>query len=148
MNGPPSAERLSELSFIRPIPKAVRDYGVALDPKILEPGDLLLISNKKSSWPASRIVEEQSKQFAPLHACWHHVAGSGGKFEICEATFSGVKSRVILGLHDRSLSSQTETIEKCNKRRTKPRGLLRSHACRKRVRFWKLMGIVALAVEW
>jgi len=86
----PSA-RLSDLSFSRPIPRAVRKFGYALDPKILEPGDLLLVGDRTNSWTARRIVSAQSHQFSEEHACWYHAAVSGGGFEICEATFSGVK---------------------------------------------------------
>jgi len=86
--------RLSELSlsFTRPIPRAVRDYGRAVDPKILEPGDLLLFSHKSGCWTSRRIVKQQSHLFPPEHACWYHAAVSGGGYEICEATFSGVKA--------------------------------------------------------
>lgn len=86
--------RLSELklSFSRPIPRAVREYGRALNPDILEPGDLLLFSDKQNGWTAKQIVEQQSHLFPPEHACWHHAAVSGGGFEICEATRTGVKA--------------------------------------------------------
>lgn len=90
---PPILEPLSALSFNYPIPKSVRDYGRALDPRILEPGDLLLIAQKTQRWPASRIVAEQERLFAAHHSRWHHAAVSGGKFEICEATRAGVKAR-------------------------------------------------------
>jgi hypothetical protein len=86
------SERLSNFSFERPIPKAVRDFGKAIDPKILEPGDLLLVANKTPSWHSSIIVQQQNKQFPPEHACWHHAAVCGGGFEICEATVFGVKA--------------------------------------------------------
>jgi len=86
---PPKTERLSNLSFDRPIPKAVRTFGKALDPKILLPGDLLLVAHKKPSWRSSSIVTQQSHQFADEHAKWHHAVVCGGGFEICEATTSG-----------------------------------------------------------
>jgi uncharacterized protein YycO len=85
-------ERLSDFSFERPIPKAVREFGRAIDPKILEPGDLFLVAHKKPRWHSGVIVSQQSKQFAQEHACWHHAAVCGGGFEICEATVSGVKA--------------------------------------------------------
>lgn len=85
-------ERLSDFSFERPIPKSVRDFGKAIDPKILEPGDLLLVAHKRPQWHSGFIVNQQSKQFAPEHACWHHAAVCGGGFEICEATVFGVKA--------------------------------------------------------
>jgi hypothetical protein len=93
----PQDQRLSDQTFSRPIPRAVRDHGFALDPKILEPGDLLLFSKKKSTWAGRRIIDAQALQFGPLHACWHHAAVSGGKFEICEATLTGVKAREYWG---------------------------------------------------
>ena len=84
---------LSEFSFNRPIPKAVRDFGSALDPNILEAGDLLLFARKVPNWSSARIVDAQSNQFSASHACWYHAAVSAGKFEICEATRSGVEAR-------------------------------------------------------
>ena len=85
-------ERLSNLSFDRPIPKAVRAFGKALDPKILLPGDLLLVAHSKPSWRSRSIVSQQSQQFADEHARWHHAVVCGGGFEICEATMEGVKA--------------------------------------------------------
>jgi uncharacterized protein YycO len=87
-----NSNRLSNFSFDRPIPKSVREFGKAIDPKILEPGDLLLVAHKNPSWHSSIIVQQQSRQFAPEHACWHHAAVCGGGFEICEATVFGVKA--------------------------------------------------------
>src|SRR6266567_927727 len=86
--------RLSELalSFSRPIPRKVREFGRAIDPKILEPGDLLLFHDKENSWTSRKIVEQQSHLFPPEHACWSHAAVSGGGYEICEATLSGVRA--------------------------------------------------------
>jgi len=84
--------KLSDLSFPRPIPRAVRKFSYALDPDILQPGDLLLVADRTSSWTSRRIVNAQSHQFADEHACWYHAAVCGGGFEICEATFAGVKS--------------------------------------------------------
>lgn len=89
---PESAQRLSAFSFDRPIPKAVREFGKAIDPKILEPGDLLLVAHKRQSWRSSIIVQKQSNQFSSEHARWHHAAVCAGGFEICEATFGGVKA--------------------------------------------------------
>jgi hypothetical protein len=86
----PRTGRLSSLSFDRPIPKAVRTFGKALDPKILLAGDLLLVAHKKPSWRSSSIVKQQSQQFADDHARWHHAVVCGGGFEICEATMRGV----------------------------------------------------------
>lgn len=83
--------KLSELSFSRPIPRAVREFGRALDPDILQPGDLLLVKDKTNSWTSRRIVRAQSHQFPDEHACWYHAAVCGGAFEICEATFRGVQ---------------------------------------------------------
>ena len=82
--------RLSNLTFDRPIPKAVRAYGKALDLKILKPGDLLLFSKVSPSLIDRSIVKAQSQSFAPQHAKWHPVAVSGGGVEICEATRAGV----------------------------------------------------------
>src|SRR6266496_1607374 len=89
-----TSPRLSELklSFSRPIPRAVREYGRAIDPKILEPGDLLLFCDKSNNWTSRKIVEQQSHLFPQEHACWSHVAVSGGGYEICEATLNGVKA--------------------------------------------------------
>jgi len=39
-------ESLSGLSFERPIPSAVRDYGKAINPDTLEAGDLILVCRK------------------------------------------------------------------------------------------------------
>jgi hypothetical protein len=86
---PPKIERLSSLSFDRPIPKAVRAFGKALDPKILLPGDLLLVANRRPSLRSSGIIRQQSHQFADSHAKWHHAVVCGGGFEICEATTRG-----------------------------------------------------------
>ncbi len=83
------AGRLSSLSFERPIPKAVRQFGKALDPKILLPGDLLLVAHKKPTWRSSLIIKQQSQQFADEHAKWYHAVVCGGGFEICEATMRG-----------------------------------------------------------
>ncbi len=94
---PKDSDRLSNLSFDWPIPRAVREFGKALDPRILEPGDLLLFANKRPSWTSARIVNQQGKQFASDHACWHHAAVSGGGFEICEATALGVKAHEYWG---------------------------------------------------
>lgn len=89
---PERSERLSNFSFERPIPKAVREFGKAIDPMILEPGDLLLVAHKSPSWRSSKIVQKQSSQFSSEHARWHHAAVCGGGFEICEATIFGVKA--------------------------------------------------------
>jgi hypothetical protein len=89
----PKTERLSSLSFDRPIPKAVRIFGKALDPKILLPGDLLLVAHQKPTWRSSSIVSQQSQQFADDHARWYHAVVCGGGFEICEATMHGVRAR-------------------------------------------------------
>lgn len=86
-------EVLSTLSFTHPIPKAVRENGRALDPRILEPGDLILVALKVPTWGSSRITKHQGKLFPEEHARWHHAAVSGGRFEICEATIGGVKCR-------------------------------------------------------
>jgi hypothetical protein len=87
------APKLPEhLSFSRPIPRKVRDFGRAIDPKILEAGDLLLFHDKQNSWTSRKIVQQQSNLFPQEHACWSHVAVSGGGYEICEATLSGVKA--------------------------------------------------------
>ncbi len=83
---------LSGLSFERPIPQAVRNYGRALDPQILEPGDLILVSRKTPNWTSTRITNFQAKMFPPEHARWYHAAVSGGRYEICEATLGGVKA--------------------------------------------------------
>ena len=85
-------EKLSDYSFERPIPRAVREFGKAIDPKILEPGDLLLVAHKNPKWHSKLIVQQQQKQFPDEHACWHHAAVCGGGFEICEATVGGVKA--------------------------------------------------------
>ncbi|MCH8196553.1 MAG: hypothetical protein IH904_00585 [Proteobacteria bacterium] len=87
-----SEDALSRLSFEHPIPKAVREHGKALDPKVLESGDLILVSKKKKSWLSRQIQTYQSEMFAPEHACWHHAVVSGGRFEICEATLQGVRA--------------------------------------------------------
>jgi hypothetical protein len=84
--------KLTGLSFIRPIPKAVRTFGRALNPDILEPGDLILVSRKTPNWTSRRITTYQSRMFAEEHARWYHAAVSGGRFEICEATTGGVKT--------------------------------------------------------
>lgn len=89
---PDRSDRLSNFSFERAIPKAVRQFGKAIDPKILEPGDLLLVAHKSPSWRSSIIVQQQSNQFPSEHARWHHAAVCGGGFEICEASFFGVKA--------------------------------------------------------
>ena len=88
----PKPERLSNLSFDRPIPQAVRRFGRALDPRILKPGDLLLVAHRKPSWRSSSIVSRQSQQFSDEHAKWHHAVVCGGGFEICEATARGVRA--------------------------------------------------------
>ena len=85
-------DALSRLDFAHPIPQAVRDHGRAIDPKVLEPGDLILVSKKNKHWISRKIEDYQSKMFDPEHACWHHVAVSGGRFEICEATIRGVRA--------------------------------------------------------
>jgi hypothetical protein len=87
-----SLVKLTGLSFTRPIPKAVRLYGQALNPDILEPGDLILVCRKVPNWTSRRITAHQSKMFADEHARWYHAAVSGGRFEICEATTGGVKT--------------------------------------------------------
>ncbi|MFM9972656.1 MAG: hypothetical protein ACKVQK_30120 [Burkholderiales bacterium] len=87
-----AAIRLSDLTFERPIPKAVRDYGSALDLKLLEPGDLLLFSKKEPSWIDRGIIKIQGRAFASEHSRWHHAAVSGGGVEICEATRAGVNA--------------------------------------------------------
>ena len=87
-----SGSGLSNLSFATAIPEAVRKYGQVIDPEILEPGDLLLVARKVHNWTSRRITESQAKMFTQSHACWYHAAVSGGRFEICEATTSGVKS--------------------------------------------------------
>ena len=85
----PKTERLSNLAFERPIPKAVRAFGKALDPKILLPGDLLLVAHKVPSYRSSTIVTQQARQFPDDHAKWYHAVVCGGGFEICEATLKG-----------------------------------------------------------
>lgn len=85
--------RLSDLTFEEGIPKAVRDHGRALDLKLLKAGDLILFSKKKPSWINRSIINVQHQMFAPEHACWHHVAVSGGGVQITEATIWGVKAR-------------------------------------------------------
>lgn len=84
---------LSGLSFDHAIPRDVRNYGRAIDPRILEPGDLILVSKAKKSWVSRTIHNNQLKMFPEEHARWHHAAVSGGRFEICEATVSGVKAQ-------------------------------------------------------
>ena len=88
----PDTPGLLGLSFQRPIPKAVRDYGLAIDPDILEPGDLILVSRKVHNWTSKRITKYQTKMFPYEHARWYHAAVSGGRYEICEATIWGVKA--------------------------------------------------------
>jgi uncharacterized protein YycO len=88
----PDNGSLSGLSFSKPIPQAVRAYGQALDPQILEPGDLILVSRKTHTWTSKRITKYQAKMFPDEHARWYHAAVSGGRFEICEATTDGVKA--------------------------------------------------------
>jgi hypothetical protein len=88
----PDNGRLSGLSFERPIPQAVRDYGRALDPAMLDPGDLILVSRKIPNWTSKRITDYQAKMFSMEHARWYHAAVSGGRYEICEATLTGVKA--------------------------------------------------------
>jgi len=88
----PDAGGLSGLSFERPIPLEVRKFGQALDPNILEPGDLILVCRKTHNWTSQRITHYQSKMFPTEHARWYHAAVSGGRFEICEATVRGVKA--------------------------------------------------------
>jgi hypothetical protein len=88
---PQPPPRLSDFSFNRPIPRAVRRFGYALDPNILQAGDLLLVGDRTNSWTSRRIVSAQSNQFPDEHAYWHHAAVCGGGFEIVEATFGGVK---------------------------------------------------------
>ena len=83
---------LSSLSFQRPIPKAVREFGRAIDPDILMPGDLMLFARKMPNWTSRRITKYQEKMFSREHACWYHAAVSGGRYEICEATTWGVKA--------------------------------------------------------
>ena len=83
---------LAGLSFERPIPQSVRKYGKAIDPNILEPGDLILVSRIKPNWTSARITKFQTKMFPEEHARWYHAAVSGGRYEICEATIGGVKS--------------------------------------------------------
>lgn len=87
----PPAE-LAKLSFEHPIPRKVRDHGRALDPAMLEPGDLVLVSAKHPDFFGRLIRYHQSKLFNPEHSKWQHAAVSGGRFEICEATRSGVKA--------------------------------------------------------
>ena len=87
-----SLVELTKLSFNRPIPAAVRKFGQAIDPDILEPGDLVLVCRKNPNWTSRRITAHQSQMFADEHARWYHAAVSGGRFEICEATRSGVKT--------------------------------------------------------
>ncbi|MEM7043057.1 MAG: hypothetical protein AAF543_09630 [Pseudomonadota bacterium] len=83
---------LSRLSFERPIPQAVRDNGWAIDPKILEPGDLILVSLDKPTWASRNIIKYQSMMFPEEHSKWHHAAVSGGRYEICEAGITGVRA--------------------------------------------------------
>jgi len=84
--------RISKLSFDRGIPKAVRAHGQVIDPSLLEPGDLILVCKKKSSWISSKIQQYQAEMFATEDSRWHHAIVSGGNFEICEATTTGVKA--------------------------------------------------------
>lgn len=83
---------LAKLSFEHPIPQAVRTHGKALDPGMLQPGDLILVSSNKPNVVGRLIRHHQSKLFPPEHAKWQHAAVSGGRFELCEATISGVRS--------------------------------------------------------
>lgn len=83
---------LAQLSFDHPIPALVRKYGFALDPSMLEPGDLILVSSKKPNVVGKIIRYHQGKLFDEEHAKWQHAAVSGGRFEICEATATGVKA--------------------------------------------------------
>lgn len=87
-----AAESLSRLPFEHPIPKSVRDHGMVVDPRVFQPGDLLLVSKRNKPWISAKIEAYQGKFFSPEHACWHHAAVSGGRFEICEATVRGVRS--------------------------------------------------------
>jgi len=83
---------LARLSFEHPIPKKVREHGKALDPAMLEPGDLILVSAKKPNLVGKVIRHHQGKLFNLEHSKWQHAAVSGGRFEICEATMLGVKA--------------------------------------------------------
>lgn len=84
--------QLAKLAFEHPIPREVRKHGQALDPAMLEPGDLILVSAKKPNVVGRLIRHHQSKLFNPEHSKWQHAAVSGGRFEICEATASGVRA--------------------------------------------------------
>lgn len=79
------------LSQFTGVPSAVRAAGQALDPRWLEPGDLILVSSKKPRFPATSIRSYQSNLYTEDHACWQHVAISAGRFDIIEATAFGVK---------------------------------------------------------
>ncbi|MEO0498544.1 MAG: hypothetical protein AAF141_14455 [Pseudomonadota bacterium] len=83
---------LAKLSFDHPIPARVRANGWALDPGMLEPGDLILVSSKKPNIVGRVIRYHQGKLFEPEHSKWQHAAVSGGRFELCEATATGVKA--------------------------------------------------------
>jgi len=72
------------------MPRAVRRHGRVIDPSGLEAGDLILISSKKPDWTARQIRSHQEIMFSDEHAKWQHVAISGGRFEICEASVTGV----------------------------------------------------------
>jgi hypothetical protein len=84
---------LSGLSFLHPIPASVRKHGWAINPDVLEPGDLILVSSKSPNWAGKKIRADQSKLFPEEHARWQHAAISGGRFELCEAGIFGVKAR-------------------------------------------------------
>ena len=85
---------LPRLSDVYPVPRKVRAFGKALDPHLLQPGDLILTSSSKPTLFGNLIVKHQSNMFAPEHAKWQHAVVSGGRFEICEADTSGVKAKL------------------------------------------------------
>ena len=83
----------AKYKFTNPIPKAVREFNLVIDPSSLEPGDLILVCHKKPGWISRRIQAQQHELYAIDHARWHHAVVSGGDVEICEATRQGVIAR-------------------------------------------------------
>lgn len=83
---------LAEYEFDSGVPQEVRRHGKAIDPDLLEPGDLLLVAKKQPSWLSRKIQAHQKKLYADVHARWHHAIVSGGGVEICEARVNGVQA--------------------------------------------------------
>ncbi len=73
-------------SFDRPVPKRVRENGRVLNPSVLQPGDLMLVSQKTPSFVSRKIQDYQRTLYADEHARWHHAVTVIDQIKICEAT--------------------------------------------------------------